>query len=84
MSNPKKIHLAAFLAEDAAPKIPRICLELECSSFALPGDEFCDEHTDKQVVAPRRIPGSEVRTDRRGQPATAEKVIKNPMFLREF
>ena len=50
MTNPKKIDLAALLEEDAAPKIPRICYELERSSFGLAGDEFCAEHTGNQAV----------------------------------
>lgn len=49
MNNPKKIDLAALLQKDDAPKIPRICYELECSSIALPGDEFSAEHTVKQA-----------------------------------
>jgi hypothetical protein len=56
MTNPKKIDLAALLAEDAAPKIPRICCELECSGFALPGDDFCAEHTGKQAMKQAGFP----------------------------
>ena len=56
MSNPKKIDPAALLEEDAAPKIPRICYELECSGFAQPDDEFSAEHTGKQAVKQAGFP----------------------------
>jgi len=54
MSNPKKINLAAFLEDDAAPANPQICFELECGNFARPGDEYCAEHGNKR---PLDVPG---------------------------
>lgn len=42
--NQKRLSLAALLEEDAAPTNPRICYELECGTFAQPGDEYCAEH----------------------------------------
>ncbi len=56
MGNPKKIDLSAVLEQDAAPKIPRICYERECSNIALPGDEFCAEQTGKQAVKQAGFP----------------------------
>jgi len=67
MTNPKKIDLAALLDDDAPTNSP-FCFELECDNFAQPDDEFCAEHTGKQAVEARRLPGPEKRSDRRGQP----------------
>jgi len=65
-TNPKKLNLAALLEENDAPTNPRICFELECSNFAVPGHDYCPKHLDQE---PLDVPGL-------GEDAEAKAILK--------